>query len=116
MFAAMLRVLKVKMDGGNGVFEWNSEAESFYEAIREMALGGVISEAQWDTVVRFVEKTRVSLDGQKTAEKDVPVFRTRYQARKHAKYGDMVVKVEGGYILMDTREFYIWKAEREERK
>ena len=46
MFAVMLRVLKLKMDDGNGAFEWNSEAESFYEAIREMALGGVISEAQ----------------------------------------------------------------------
>lgn len=44
------------------------------------------------------------------------IYKNRYQARKHAKYGDMVVKVEGGYILMDTREYYIWKAEREEIK
>ena len=59
---------------------------------------------------------RRSIDGQKTAEKDASIFRTRYQARKNAKYGDMVVKVEGGYILMDTREYYTWKAEMEERK
>ena len=114
MFAAMLRVLKLKMGAGNGEFKWNSEAESFYDAIREMALGGVISEAQWDKVVRLVEKVRVGLDAQKTAEKDDSIFRTRYQARKRAKYGDIVVKVEGGYILMDTREYYTWKAEKEE--
>lgn len=42
------------------------------------------------------------------------IYRNRYQARKNAKYGDMVVKVKGGYILMDTRELYIWKAGRKE--
>lgn len=44
------------------------------------------------------------------------IYPNRYQARKHAKYGDMVVKVYGGYILMDTREYYTWKAERNEEK
>ena len=42
------------------------------------------------------------------------IYPNRYQAWKNAKYGDMVVKVEGGYILMDTREYYTWKAESEE--
>ena len=42
------------------------------------------------------------------------IYRNRYQARNHAKYGDIVVKVKGGYILMDTREFCIWKAENDE--
>lgn len=43
------------------------------------------------------------------------IYPTRYQAQKNAKYGDMVVKVKGGYILMDTREYYTWKAERERK-
>ena len=42
------------------------------------------------------------------------IYKKRYQARKNAKYYDMVVKVKGGYILMDTREYYTWKAESEE--
>lgn len=40
------------------------------------------------------------------------IYRNRYQARKHAKYCDIVVKVEGGYILMDTREYYVWKNQK----
>lgn len=43
---------------------------------------------------------------------EMTIYPTRYQARKNAKYGDIVVKVECGYILMDTREYYIWKEER----
>lgn len=40
------------------------------------------------------------------------IYPTRYQARKNAKYGDVVVKVEGGYTVMDTREYYIWKNQK----
>lgn len=35
-------------------------------------------------------------------------YPNRYQARKNARYGDKVIKVEGGYVLMDEREYYIW--------
>ena len=37
-------------------------------------------------------------------------FKTRYYAKKYAKYDEVVVKVDGGYTIM-TADFYnrIWK-------
>lgn len=54
MFDKMLNVLKLKMDNGMGGYEWNSDAESFYDAIWEMAFAGVISAEQWKKVYEFV--------------------------------------------------------------
>lgn len=40
------------------------------------------------------------------------IYKNRYQARKNANYGDVVVKVEGGYTVMDARDYRIWKAQK----
>lgn len=37
------------------------------------------------------------------------IYKNRYQARKNAKYGDVVVKVEGGYIVMGALDYRAWK-------
>lgn len=40
------------------------------------------------------------------------LFKSRYYAKKYAKYGEIVVKVDGGYTVM-TADFYrIWKNEK----
>lgn len=59
MFSKMLNTLKVKMDNGNGGYEWNCDAEDFYNAMREMALADIITRKQWDTVNDFVFKATV---------------------------------------------------------
>ena len=40
-------------------------------------------------------------------------FKTRYYAKKYAKYNEVVVKVDGGYTVM-TADFYnrIWKNQK----
>jgi hypothetical protein len=37
------------------------------------------------------------------------IFQTRYQAKKHAASGDVVVKVDGVYTVMTAREYQIWR-------
>ena len=40
------------------------------------------------------------------------IYSTRYQAKKNAKYGDVVVKVEGGYAVMDALVYRVWKKQK----
>lgn len=54
MFNKMIKVLKVKLDNGNGGYEWNTDAELFYDAMREMALAGILTEEQWHCVNAFI--------------------------------------------------------------
>ena len=40
------------------------------------------------------------------------IYPTRYQARKHKRADQSVVKVCGGYILMDYAEYSTWKKQQ----
>lgn len=40
------------------------------------------------------------------------IYKNRYQAKKNAKQGDVVVKVEGGYTVMDAYSYYVWKHQK----
>ena len=40
------------------------------------------------------------------------MYQTRYQARKAASGRDVVVKVYGGYRIMDAGEYNIWRKQR----
>lgn len=40
------------------------------------------------------------------------IYETRYQANKNKKENEVTVKVEGGYINMDAREYQIWKKQK----
>lgn len=55
MFNQMMQVLKAKLDNGNGGYEWNTDAELFYDAMREMALADIIKPSQWHCVNSFIE-------------------------------------------------------------
>lgn len=37
------------------------------------------------------------------------IYKSRYMAKKDARYGDKIIKVEGGYVIMDEREYYVWR-------
>ena len=40
-------------------------------------------------------------------------YPTRYRALKEKKYGEVVVKVEGGYAVMDAGYYYgIWRKQK----
>lgn len=40
-------------------------------------------------------------------------YPTRYRATKEKKYGEVVVKVEGGYAVMDAGYYYrIWRKQK----
>ena len=45
------------------------------------------------------------------------IYSTRYQAKKHAQYGEVVVKVgagcgEVGYTIMSAEAYRIWKNQK----
>ena len=40
------------------------------------------------------------------------IYSTRYQGKKNAKYGGVVVKVNAGYGVMDARDYRIWKKQK----
>lgn len=40
------------------------------------------------------------------------IYKNRYQATKHKKNGDVVVKVEGGYTVMTAQDYRIWKNQK----
>lgn len=40
------------------------------------------------------------------------IYKTRYMAKKNAKSGDVVAKVEGGYAVMDAYEYRVWKQQK----
>ena len=40
------------------------------------------------------------------------IYNSRYTAQKNAQYGDRVVKVCGGYIIMGSREYQIWRKQK----
>ena len=40
------------------------------------------------------------------------IYKNRYQARKNANYGDVVVKVEGGYTVMDAYSYRVRKKQK----
>lgn len=56
MFNKMIKVFKEKLDNGNGGYEWNCDAEVFYNAMYEMAVAGIITAEQWYAVNNFIEK------------------------------------------------------------
>ena len=39
-------------------------------------------------------------------------YKNRYQANKNKQYGDIVVKVCGGYAVMSYFEYKIWKKQK----
>lgn len=55
MLYKMIKVLKAKLDDGNGGYEWNCDAEDFYNAMREMALAEIITAEQWHYINSFNE-------------------------------------------------------------
>lgn len=40
------------------------------------------------------------------------VYKSRYYAKKQAKSTDVVVKVDGGYCIMDCYDYKIWRGEK----
>lgn len=40
------------------------------------------------------------------------LFKSRYYAKKYAKSDEVVVKVEGGYTIMDPTYYKIWKNQK----
>ena len=58
MFSIMMDVLKSTMDDGNGGYVWNSNAESVYSDLWDMACAGDISWQQWNMVNEFVRAER----------------------------------------------------------
>ena len=40
------------------------------------------------------------------------IYRTRYLAKKAAASDEVVVKVEGGYMLISTYEYKVWKRQK----
>ena len=40
------------------------------------------------------------------------IYQTRYQARKNATNGEVVVKVCGGYAVMSYDEYRVWKNQK----
>ena len=40
------------------------------------------------------------------------IYKNRYQAQKAKRGGEVVVKVEGGYTLMDARDYRIWRSQK----
>ena len=40
------------------------------------------------------------------------IYKNRYQAKKAAGYGDIVVRVEGGYTVMSAENYKIWKRQK----
>jgi len=39
-------------------------------------------------------------------------YPTRYQAKKHATGADVVVKVDGGYAVMDAVYYQTWRRQK----
>lgn len=37
------------------------------------------------------------------------IYKNRYQARKLALKCEVVVKVEGGYVIMSAEEYKVWR-------
>ena len=40
------------------------------------------------------------------------VYKSRYYAKKQATATDVVVKVDGGYRIMDCSDYKIWRGEK----
>lgn len=40
------------------------------------------------------------------------IYKNRYQARKVAGFGDVVVKVSGGYTVMSAGNYEVWKHQK----
>jgi NADH:ubiquinone oxidoreductase subunit E len=40
------------------------------------------------------------------------IYPTRYQAYKARRYGEVVVKVCGGYAVMDAAAYRVWKKQK----
>nr|DAV03488.1 MAG TPA: immunity protein [Caudoviricetes sp.] len=40
------------------------------------------------------------------------VYKSRYYAKKQAKSTDVVVKVDGGYTIMDCYDYKIWRGQK----
>lgn len=40
------------------------------------------------------------------------IYTTRYQASKDKRGGERIVKVCGGYVLMDEREYRIYRGQK----
>ena len=40
------------------------------------------------------------------------IYASRYQAKKEARYGDVVVKVDGGYTVMEADQYRVWKNQK----
>ena len=40
------------------------------------------------------------------------VYKTRYQAEKDRKANERIVKVDGGYVLMDYKYYEIWRNQK----
>ena len=56
MFNKMFKVFKEKLNNGCGGFEWNCDAINFYNAMYEMAVAGVITNQQWESITAFIDK------------------------------------------------------------
>ena len=48
----------------------------------------------------------------KSDPNEMGIYSSRYYARKAARGGEIVVKVEGGYHLMTADKWRVWRAQR----
>lgn len=40
------------------------------------------------------------------------IYKSRYYAKKQAKIYQVIVKVTEGYVIMDPKDYQIWKKEK----
>ena len=40
------------------------------------------------------------------------VYKTRYQACKHASGAQVTIRVDGGYVNMDARQYNVWRRQK----
>lgn len=40
------------------------------------------------------------------------IYKNRYQSKKYANGNEVVVKVEGGYVIMDAASYNVWKKQK----
>ena len=40
------------------------------------------------------------------------IYKSRYQANKVKEYGQVIVKIEGGYTIMSYQDWIVWKKQK----
>ena len=76
---------------------------------------GLHSAAQY--VIMYTVERGTGKPPRKEEEETMKIYETRYQARKAARYGQVVAKVDAGdgktgYVVMDCADYRIWRSQK----